>query len=40
MDPISEFYFIRTVYFILIKKGIIKVFMILILMLKKAEWKK
>ena len=40
MDPSSNLAFIRLMYFILIKKGIIKVFTVLFLILRGREWKK
>ena len=40
MDPFANLIFMKAAYHILIKKGIMKVFFVLYLIIKEKKWKK
>jgi hypothetical protein len=40
MEPFTNYAFMKMAYLILVKKGILKVFLILFLILKEKKWKK
>lgn len=40
MDPFSNFVFMKTAYLILVKRGIMRVFLILYMIVKEGKYKK